>query len=174
MIVRFIGSIVFTVIQACVFVLVVVAAPIEQFEQRPTLGAGCYTLFAYQHRCRQRHNSLTGIAAFDCAERRNYMNVSAVFVIMSIAATLASMVFGILMVLRIPCAVLFPLVLTCAASTSLLVSWACLSVVYGKRMCLVQSPFKIAVRYACGFGVLVTAFCLQLTDLVLLCVLVFA
>lgn len=171
---RFIGLIVFAVIQACVFALVLVATALAQFEEKPTIGAGCYTLFAYKERCRQLRASRTGTDAFVCAERRNYMVVSAVFAVLSILITLASTVFGVLMVLRIPCAVLFPLVLTYIASGTILVSWACMAVVYNRQMCATSKAFKVTVRYAAGFGSLVTASCLQLIDLVLLCVLVFA
>ncbi|KPA79185.1 amastin-like surface protein-like protein [Leptomonas pyrrhocoris] len=171
---RFVGAIVFAVIETCVFVLVVVATPLEQFEERSVVGTGCYTLFGHKQRCRQLHVTRTGTAAFHCAERRDYVIVSAVFAVLSIAVTLAAMVLAILMVLRIPCAVLLPLVLSCIASATTVVSWACLAVVYNRQMCVRRSPFKLAVQYGTGFGMMVTAACLQLVDLTLLCVLGFA
>ncbi|KAK7199375.1 amastin-like surface protein-like protein [Novymonas esmeraldas] len=166
----FIGAVVFTVLQFIVFLFVIVATPVAQFD--PKSGSGCWTLFGFKNSCGSPGLDRTGTAAFGCVQRRNNMNGGAAFAIISIFTTLVALVFGVLMLLRISCAVFLPLLFTCLSVITILISWACVAGAYSIKMCNVY--FYNGVNYGAGFGLMVTAWCLQVINVVVLVVLSFA
>jgi hypothetical protein len=165
----FIGAIIFCVLQFIVFLFVLVSTPIDQLKYKST--SGCWTFFGYKSRCSNTKLSATGTAAFGCAHRRDNMNGGAAFAIISIFTTLAAFIFGLLMLLHIACAVLIPLLLTCLSVVTILISWACIAGVYTERMCgdsLIATKMSDFMDYGAGFGLMVTAWCLQIVNVVVL------
>ncbi|CAG9574596.1 amastin-like surface protein-like protein [Leishmania major strain Friedlin] len=165
----FIGVTIAAVLQLAVFLFVIVATPISQFDVKN--GSGCYTFIGYKTECSLSAVSATGTAAFGCKQRRDSMGSGAAFAIISILTTLAALVFIALMLLRIPCAVFPPLLFTCLSVFTILISWACVASVYSIRMC--NDPFYRFVHYGPGFGLMVTAWCLQVINVVVLFMLFF-
>lgn len=166
----FIGAIIFCVVQFIVFLFVLVGTPTAQLTSKSTQA--CWTLFGAKSRCSNSKRSATGVEAFGCAHRRNNMNGGAAFAIISIFTTLAALVFGVLMLLRIPCAVLIPLILTCLSVLTILICWACVAGVHTTNMCS-NSVANIflnprSASYGAGFGLMVTAWCLQIVNVVVL------
>ncbi|KPA79186.1 amastin-like surface protein-like protein [Leptomonas pyrrhocoris] len=166
----FVGAVIFCALQFTVFLFVLVSTPIDQLKFKGS--DACWTFFGAKIKCSNAKRSATGIEAFGCAHRRNNMNGGAAFAIFSICTTLAALVFGILMLLRIPCAVLIPLILTCLSVLTILISWACVAGVYSERMCSTSTSNGVKASafmdYGAGFGLMVTAWCLQIINVVVL------
>ena len=125
----FVGAIIFCILQFIVFLFVLVSTPIDQLKSRHS--DECWTFFGSKKRCSDAKRQSTGTAAFGCVHRRDNMSAGGAFAIISIFSTLAAFVFGVLMLVRIPCAVLIPLLLTCFSVVTILISWACIAGVYG-------------------------------------------
>lgn len=171
MISSFVGGIIFTAIQAIVFLFVLVATPTSQFNARG--GGGCFTLWGYKLDCGSTKYNARGTAAFGCGHRRNNMNGGAAFAIFSIFTTLVALIFGVLMICRIPCSFIIPLVFTILSVATILVSWACVAGVYTTNMCsgtLSYGKFSSWTTYGAGFGLMVTAWCLEVIAVVVLLV----
>lgn len=174
----FLGSVVFAIVQFLVFLFVLISTPLEHFVAKGNWGngSGCFTMFGYQNSCRGSYTS-KGTEAWGCVKRRDNMNAAGAFAIISIITTLAALVFGILMVIRIPCAVLFPVVLVLVSVLTILISWGCVAAVYGQNMCkgnaAVGAAFKFFTSYGPGFGLMVTAWCFEVVNLILIILLAF-
>ncbi|KPI82786.1 amastin-like surface protein-like protein [Leptomonas seymouri] len=166
----FIGAIIFTALQFIVLLFVVVSTPIDQLKSKST--SGCWTFWGAKSRCKNTDHSATGTQAFGCAHRRNNMSGGGAFAIISILTTLTAFIFGVLMLLRIPCAVIIPLFLTCLSVVTILISWACIVGVYTERMCSTEgskgTKMSDFMDYGAGFGLMVAAWCFQVINVVVL------
>ncbi|GET88967.1 amastin-like surface protein-like protein [Leishmania tarentolae] len=163
---RFIGSLIFTIIQLCVLLSVIISTPISQIDSKASKL--CYTFWGMKSDCSKTTYSLKGKLAFgNCAQRRDSMNGGAAFAIISIFTTLVALLFGLLMVIRNPCAVFFPLLFTCISVFTILISWACVAGALNIKMCGIKWSL-FALEYGAGFGLMVVAFCLQIINVLLL------
>lgn len=165
----FTGSVIYTVLQFIVFLFVFIATPISQLDS--ISSAGCYTLFGYKADCSSSHYNARGTSAFGCVARRDSMNSGAAFAIISIFVTLGALIFGLLMLLRIPCAVCIPMILTAISTITITISWACVAGVHERVIC--GWRWGYTTHYGPGFGLMVTAFCLEFINLILLLVMTF-
>ncbi|KAG5503468.1 hypothetical protein JKF63_05607 [Porcisia hertigi] len=167
----YVGVVVFTVIQFCVVVLVIIATPLSQLESM--ISRQCYTFWGYKMICSSLSHNLQGKIAFgNCTQRYNNMNGGAAFAIISIFTTIMALVFGILMLLRISCTVILPLVFTCLSVITLMITWACVVGAFTLEMCDIRWS-SLALKYGPGFGIMVTACCVQFINVVLLLLLSF-
>ncbi|CAJ1025785.1 Amastin surface glycoprotein, putative [Leishmania lindenbergi] len=165
-----IGAIISTALQFLVFLFVLVATPISQFES--VMGPGCFTLFGFKSHCSSLSVDTTGTAAFGCAQRRNNMNGGAVFAIISLFTTLAALVLVVMLLLRIPCTVPFALLFAALSVFTILISWACVAGAFTIKMCGDRWS-NFAMKYGPGFGLMVTAWCLQIANVVVLSIISF-
>ncbi|CAG9574597.1 amastin-like surface protein-like protein [Leishmania major strain Friedlin] len=162
----FVGALLFTVIQFLVLLFVVISVPISQIDSKRSRA--CYTFWGMKSDCRKVHYTAKGKSAFgNCRQRLNNMSSGAAFAIISIFTTLVALVFGILMLIRISCAVVFPLIFTCISIFTILVSWACVAGAYTIKMCGVKWC-SFAFEYGPGFGLMVTAWFLQIANVLVL------
>ncbi|CAJ1043374.1 putative Amastin surface glycoprotein [Leishmania shawi] len=152
-----IGAIISMALQFLVFLFVLVAIPISQFES--VLGPGCFTFFGFKSHCSSLSVDTTGTAAFGCAQRRNNMNGGAVFAIISLFTTLAALVLAVMLLLRIPCMTPFALLFAGLSVFTILISWACVAGAFTIKMCGDRWS-NFAMKYGPGFGLMVTAWCL--------------
>lgn len=161
-----IGAMVFTVVQFIIFLFVVVATPISMFDSG---FRSCFTLWGFKPDCHKTHYVARGISAFGCGQRRNNMNGGAAFAIVSIVMTLITLIFGILIIVNVKCVRMIPLVLCVLSCITILISWACVAGVYSISMCngsgsFLPGAFKRYIVYGAGFGLMVTAWVLQVLN----------
>ncbi|KAG5477779.1 hypothetical protein LSCM1_05078 [Leishmania martiniquensis] len=167
----FVGAVIFTAIQFTVLLLVVIATPISQIESTATKA--CFTFWGIKMDCSKVHYSGKGKSAFgDCGQRLNNMNGGAAFAIISIITTFTALIFGILMLLRVSCAVLFPLIFTSLSALTILISWACVAGAFTIKMCGVRWS-DWGLEYGPGFGFMVAAMCLQIINVLVLVIISF-
>ncbi|CAD2221611.1 amastin-like surface protein-like protein [Angomonas deanei] len=99
------------------------------------------------------------------------MNAGAAFSIISIATTLVALIFGILMIIKIKCIIIVPFVFVSLSIVTILITWATVASTKSLKMCGIDgakyAPQKYAT-YGAGFALMVTAWCLQVLNLVLL------
>ncbi|CAD2219866.1 amastin-like surface protein-like protein [Angomonas deanei] len=175
-----IAGIIYTILQAIVFIFVLVATPIDMFKPKnnnfwitipgwsPAGRGSCYTMWGYKTDCSSTKYTSKGTAAFGCGRRRNNMNGAAAFAIISIFLTLVALVFGILLICKCLGAIV-PLILSIIAMVTILISWACVAGVYTQGFCG-GNPYKTNMKYGAGFGLLVTAWCLEVILVIFLIV----
>ncbi|AYU79213.1 amastin-like surface protein-like protein [Leishmania donovani] len=162
----FVGALLFTVIQFLVLLFVVIATPISQIDSKTSRT--CYTFWGMKSDCRKVHYTAKGKGAFgNCRQRLNNMSGGAAFAIVSVFTTLAALVFGILMLIRVSCAVVFPLIFTCISIFTIFISWACVAGAYTIKMCGMKWS-NYSLEYGPGFGLMITAWCLQIVNVLVL------
>ncbi|EPY38974.1 amastin-like surface protein-like protein [Angomonas deanei] len=96
------------------------------------------------------------------------MNAGAAFAIISIFVTLVALIFGIFMIVKIKCAVFIPLVLVAVSLVTILIAWACPASMKTSSICGWKWDY---MHYGAGFGLMVTAWVLELLNLVFLIIL---
>lgn len=167
-----IGAFIFTALQAIVFLFVVIATPIAMF--RGYWGPGCYTLWGAKADCGSTKYIARGIDAFGCGQRRNNMNGGAAFAIVSIVTTLVALICGVSILCKSPCSTLITIIFTALSVATILIAWACVAGVYNNIMCgrngVPGTRFGYYLRYGAGFDLLVTAWCVEVVNLVILIV----
>ncbi|CBZ27455.1 amastin-like surface protein-like protein [Leishmania mexicana MHOM/GT/2001/U1103] len=162
----FIGALLFTAIQFLVLLFVVIATPIAQIES--TINELCFTFWGSKSVCSRLHYSAKGKGAFgNCRQRLNNMNGGAAFAIISIFTTLVALIFGVLMIFRLTCAVILPLIFTCISIFTIFISWACVAGAYTIKMCGVKWS-NLALVYGPGFKLMIAAWCLQIINVAVL------
>ncbi|KAG5500772.1 hypothetical protein JIQ42_04797 [Leishmania sp. Namibia] len=167
----FFGAVLFTVLQFVVLLLVAVATPISQIESTTTRV--CFTLWGVKLDCRKMHYAAKGKNAFgNCSQRRNNMSGGSIFAVISIFTTFLALVFGLLMLLRVSCAVLLPLIFTSVSVLTILISWACVAGAFTIKMCGVRWS-DTALEYGAGFGLMIAAMCLQIINVLVLVIISF-
>lgn len=150
------GTLIFTVVECAVFLLLLVGIPLAQFKARPMqyclnqsssvssfascienldIAMPCYTMWGYKENCAGTAYIARGIAAFECPRRRNTMNAAAAFSIISLFLCIAIALGGLMLYTNSCQSILVVLVLTVIAVFTHLISWACVADVYNSRMC---------------------------------------
>ncbi|EPY31870.1 amastin-like surface protein-like protein [Strigomonas culicis] len=126
------------------------------------------TLWGQTTKCNGIKYAAKGNAAFGCTRRTNNMNGGAVFAIVSIISTLLALIFGILMLARIQCAVIIPFIFTAVSMLTILICWACVAGVMTEKMCTSKMNYSISFDYGTGFVLMITAWCMQVFNFGLL------
>lgn len=171
--------VIFTIIELVVMALATMSTPIQHFDLRGDWQGKkpCYTLWGYKSDCGSIKYDATGTAAWECAHRRNNIMTGAVFAVVSVVLSVTVVVLGILMVCNCFRSLLIPLVGSIATSVTLLISWVCVCSVYTTSMCgganYKGSKFSATTKYAAGFYLLVTAFAVQIVNLVFVVLMIF-
>lgn len=150
------------IVQFIVFLFVLVATPVDAFRvKRNSFTADCFSMWG-RKRC-GNHRVIRGLSnkGFGCSGVRSLMDAAAAFAIISIIVTLAALALAILNfigVFRI--ANIVALVVAACAFVTILISWACMAGAK-TRTCNGLAPMK-AYNFAGAFGLMVTAWCLEL------------
>ncbi|CAM42334.1 amastin-like surface protein-like protein [Leishmania braziliensis MHOM/BR/75/M2904] len=167
----FVGALLFSAIQFLVLLFVVIATPISQIDSMTSKM--CYTLWGSKSDCSKVGYTGRGKMAFGgCGQRVNNMNGGAAFAIISILTTLVALFFGIMMLIRVSCPVILPLFFTSVSVVTILISWACVAGAFTIKMCGDRWS-NFAMKYGPGFGLMVTAWCLQIANVVVLSIISF-
>lgn len=145
------------------FLFVLVATPLDVFQARNDAITGeCASMFGWK-RC----GSHAVTRSFVCGIKGT-MEAAAAFAIISIFVTLTTFLLYTLTIINVFKKPLVLLALDAAACLTILISWACVAGAYNEGTCLglPENSVYYSFRYGGAFGLMVTAWVLQMIALV--------
>ncbi|ORC86593.1 amastin-like surface protein-like protein [Trypanosoma theileri] len=155
------------VVEAIVFLFVLIATPLEMFRLDVLGGDSCITLWGARKCSSTKYSS----RSFQCDRQRNTMRAGAAFAIISIFFTLVC-VFMIFLKDTIKIGSFVAKVCAIVSVCTILIAWATAAGVYHQKMCKIllfelPSYKNDGWKLGAGFGLMVTAWCLQVINAVL-------
>lgn len=162
-------AIICLIIEAVIFLFTIVGTPIDAFRGKVTYMGyrSCYSMWGAK-RC-GAHKVPSGQVnkGFPCKKTRDTMNAAAAFSIFSLFMTLVTMVMCILLVCK--CLTkLVPAILGIVCVITLLIVWACQAGAFHQRCTSMSAKISESMNYAGSFGLFITAWCLQIVNVVLM------
>lgn len=159
-------AVVCLVIEAIVFVLTVVATPLDVFRSKTNANRiyGTFSMWGAKRCGGLKTVSGLKYKGFGTSSNEKTMNAAAAFAIISIFTTLVALVLTVLLVCKCIFRVI-PGIFSAISFITLLVSWACMAGVFHMKVDGVRlfSEYKLAS----AFGLMVAAWCLQTIEMVL-------
>lgn len=172
-----IATFVYIVVECVVFLFALIATPIAQFKLEG-FATMCITMWGLKLKCDSTKYDARGADAFGCDQAKNNMAAAAAFSILSIVVLLAAIAWGFLLILQKVSFKWIRPILALVATVFLLICWACVAGVYTSKMCEAAdfekySYKEFGYRYGAGFGLMVTAWVLQLLIFAFVCIVMF-
>ncbi|KAK7196205.1 Amastin surface glycoprotein [Novymonas esmeraldas] len=157
------------VLEAIVFILTVVGTPIDVFRSRGPASASvhvCYSMWGVKECGNHKTNPINApYKGFPSSGIEKTMNAASAFAIISIFLTLVALVLTVLLVFKCIFRVI-PGIFSVLAFVTLLVCWACMAGAYNKNYGA-GLRIKTGYTYVGGFGLIVTAWCVQTVEMIL-------
>ncbi|KAH9600028.1 Amastin surface glycoprotein [Trypanosoma melophagium] len=156
------------VIECVVFLFVLIGTPLETFRLHNPLGSdSCITLWGARNCGSASYSSRD----FRCNREKSTMNAGAAFAIISIFVTLVAILTFFLTGKLSPAGLIGKICAILAVFT-ILIAWATPASVFHQHMCKMLSIRLHSYKengwhLAAGFGLMVTAWCLQIIAVVL-------
>ncbi|KEG08651.1 amastin-like surface protein-like protein [Trypanosoma grayi] len=145
--------------QSLVFILVIIATPIEMYTS--SAAQGCYTLWGYEENCNRWKPRLE----WGCRERANTMGTAASFSVITLLLSLINIVLAAMTIYgRVRITPTANFVFSSVILATLTAGWACVVYVHENWMCgpLVGSRIGDDYHYGAGFGLLTVAWITQI------------
>jgi hypothetical protein len=170
-----IGIIIYSILQFVAFLFILVGTPIDMFRvkgEKVIGNKGCVTMWGYKKKCYSTTYDLKVGKIFElCKGRKDRFRAAEAFAIINIIIYGVACVLGFVMLCCCHCLRWVCLVLNIFGFTSV-VSWAIMADAYGSKSGDLGAGYcgklKTLYKYGAGFALLVTAWCLDIVNIIFL------
>lgn len=162
-------AIIFCILQFITFLFTLVGTPLGQYQAKGSINSiadffntGCITMWGRKTRCRDTKNLSYPYA---CDKDATAMRAARAFAIISIIVTLITLILGFLLALKTVGVKFIPAIFAIIGMITLLITWTCVAGVFHHK-CMGTKLSK-TYNLSAGFGLIVTAWCLQFINMIL-------